>query len=91
MAISRKPKAAPASPAVDVEALINKGGSIARMEGEPAPEAGARVEPMTLRLPADVKDRVDRLAAARRVRTPRHSWIMEAVYEKLEREEKISS
>ena len=89
MAISRKPKAASTSPAVDVEALISKGGSIATAGGA-VNDTGPKIDPMTLRLPADVRERVDRLAAARRIRTPRHSWIMEAVYEKLEREEKMS-
>jgi len=39
-----------------------------------------------LRLPPDVLSRVDRAVEARRVTVPRHTWLMEAVIEKLERE-----
>jgi predicted transcriptional regulator len=40
---------------------------------------------MPLRLPSEVLKRVDQVVKARRVRVPRHTWLMEAVIEKLER------
>jgi len=86
MAVTRRPKPAlvAATPPVDVEALINKGGSVARAGTEPA--APAKTASVVLRLPPDVLARVDRAVEARRVKVPRHTWLMEAVIEKLERE-----
>jgi hypothetical protein len=86
MAVIRRPKpalVATASP-VDVDALISKGGSVARAGTEPA--APAKTAPVVLRLPPDVLARVDRAVESRRVKVPRHTWLMEAVIEKLERE-----
>ena len=86
MAVTRRPKpalVATASP-VDVDALISKGGSVARAGAESA--APAKTAPVVLRLPPDVLTRVDRAVEARRVKVPRHTWLMEAVIEKLERE-----
>jgi hypothetical protein len=85
MAISRRPKPAlvAAGAAVDVDALINKGGSVARIAPEPAISKPA---PVVLRIPPDVLARIDQAVEARRVKVPRHTWLMEAVIEKLERE-----
>jgi hypothetical protein len=91
MAITRKPKA-PAfasSTDVDVDALINKGGSVATTSTPPAAPSDKPV-PVVLRVPAEVLDRVDRSVEARAVKVPRHTWLMEAVIEKLAREAKIS-
>jgi hypothetical protein len=88
MAVTRKPKKThEAVPAVDVEALIRKGGSVAG-EGESAaadPAAG-KAASVILRLPPDVIARVDRAVQSRRVKIPRHTWLLEAVVEKLDRE-----
>jgi hypothetical protein len=83
MAISRKPKRAPQTTAggIDVEALINKGGSVAKNHGDPSKE-----KPVILRVPEDVLERIDATVKARRIKTPRHTWLLEAVLEKLERE-----
>jgi hypothetical protein len=91
MAISRRPKPTlvmPA-PAVDVDALINKGGSVARSVAEPA--SISKPAPVVLRMPPGVLARIDRAVEARRVKVPRHTWLMEAVIEKLEREEENPS
>ncbi|MEA2733518.1 MAG: hypothetical protein QOF70_7993 [Acetobacteraceae bacterium] len=89
MALTRRPKppAPAATSAVDVDALINKGGSVARV-AEPAPSKPA---PVVLRMPPDVLVRIDQAVEARRVKVPRHTWLMEAVIEKLEREAKAPS
>jgi len=88
MAITRKPKPAvsvEAKPTVDVDALISKGGSVARAEtAEPLP--AVKAVPVVLRLPSDVLAQVDQVVEARRVKVPRHTWLIEAVIEKLERE-----
>jgi hypothetical protein len=62
---------------VNVDALIRKGRS------SPATPAGKT--PVLLRIPASTLAQVDELAAARKVPTPRHTWILEAIQEKIER------
>jgi hypothetical protein len=86
MTVTKRPKPASVATAapVDVDALISKGGSVARAGAEPA--APAKTAPVVLRLPPDVLTRIDRAVEARRVKVPRHTWLMEAVIEKLERE-----
>ncbi len=85
MAITRKPKATPGSgPVVDIDALIHKGGSVA---GSEAPQRSERHAPVVLRIPVDVLAQVDTAVQRRPVRIPRHTWIMEAIVEKLEREQ----
>ena len=44
-------------------------------------------KPLVLRVPPEVLDRVERLAELRRPSVSRHHWLLEAVYEKLERED----
>jgi hypothetical protein len=92
MAITRKPKAPALSPAsgVDVDALINKGGSVAMASTAPAAPSDKPV-PVVLRVPAEVLNRVDRSVEARAVKVPRHTWLMEAVIEKLAREARTSN
>lgn len=87
MAITRKPKPPTFSPAaaVDVEALINKGGSVATT-GPAMTATSDKPVPVMLRMPADALARVDQAIKERRVRIPRHTWLLEAVIEKLERE-----
>ena len=92
MALTRRPKPpAPAATAaaVDVALLISKGGSVARA-ADPAPSP-VKPAPIVLRMPPDVLVRIDQAVEARRVRVPRHTWLMEAVIEKLEREAKAPS
>ena len=82
MAISRKPKSFAAATPVDVEALINKGGSAPKSDLEEKDAAA----PVVLRLPGDILNRVDTSVKARPIRTPRHTWLLEAIHEKLARE-----
>jgi hypothetical protein len=85
MAITRKPRATPGlGPVVDIDALIHKGGSVA---GSEVPQRSERHAPVVLRSPADVLAQVDTAVQRRPVRIPRHTWIMEAIVEKLEREQ----
>jgi hypothetical protein len=88
MAISRKPKQSSGTPEkhVDVEALINKGGSVARSNG--VQEKENNTVPVILRMPEDILQKVDASVQARPIKTPRHTWLLEAVLEKLERESK---
>ena len=81
MAVSRKPAASAASVPVDVDALIRKGGSV--------PEATSSSErktiPVTLRVPSELLKQVDEFLKTRPVPLPRHTWLLEAVHEKLAR------
>jgi hypothetical protein len=84
MAITRKPKRSSGTGAkpVDVDALINKGGSVAGKNGGHEKDA----VPVILRVPEDILRKVDASVQSRRIKTPRHTWLLEAVLEKLERE-----
>ena len=77
MPVSRKPVAA------DIEALIQKGGTVP--EQSPAPPPPRKVVPVTLRIPSALLDQVDEHLKGQLVPLPRHTWILEAVQEKLER------
>ena len=84
MAISRKPRpSAPTGEGVDIDALIHKGGSVA---GEGTSTGRQKLMPVMLRLPPAMLEKVDTAVQARVVPTPRTTWIMEAIAEKLERE-----
>ena len=81
MAISRKPRPT-STPTFDVEALINKGGT-PPASVEDKPEESVAV---VLRLPKEMNSHIMDCLKARPVRTPRHTWLLEAVHEKLVRE-----
>jgi hypothetical protein len=44
---------------------------------------------LTVRVPKDTLDRIDALVRARPTRIPRHSWLLEAIYEKLYKEDYV--
>lgn len=85
MAIAKKPKVHPVSAADEsrIHALINKGGSVAVREEE----AAAGLCRLQLRLDAGVISRVDTVRRNRLVAPSRHAWLLEAIHEKLQREE----
>lgn len=82
MSIARKPDRKHGS-AVDVEALINRGGSPG---GSPAREGQAGTTPILLRIPTVMLERLEAALKSRPVKLPRHTWILEAIHEKLTRE-----
>jgi hypothetical protein len=88
MAITRKPAPVRPAPPVDVEDLINRGGS-APVRGE-EPETD-QIVPVILRLPSSMLRSIDKSVKNRPVRIPRHTWLLEAVHEKLSREDQIDS
>lgn len=86
MAITRKPKNIPAMvEPVDVEELINKGGSIARPTTT-TKSAEARGKQVIVRVPEQLLKQIDKNVKTRVIRIPRHTWLIEAIMEKLERE-----
>ena len=88
MSITRKPQPpvpAGEQSAVDIDYLIGKGGSVPNQE--PVSGAGKpKVTAVILRIPGEIGQRLDQALRARPVRIPRHTWILEAIVEKLDRE-----
>jgi hypothetical protein len=78
MAISRKPKkeAAEVSEAA-IKAVIEKGGSVAQDNPD------AKKKNLQLRLDADLINQIDAARKSKSVPPSRHTWILEAIYEKL--------
>lgn len=101
MALSRKPtvESGPAAPVVDVDALIRKGGSVAgtsssdasavenAQNGTAAAEKSKSPTPVVLRIPGGLLARIDSALEDRAVKIPRHTWLLEALVEKLDREQ----
>ena len=87
MAVSRKPKASSQEPSlssVDVDALINKGGSVPAKDATSSKSGG--VTPVVVRVPTEILERINEAVQSRRIKMPRHTWILEALLEKLESE-----
>ena len=87
MVLRRKPqsesKKMPSADERRIEALIDKGGSVA-----PDHEGGkGRPQLVQLRLPRDLVQRIDMARKHRIVAPSRHAWLLEALLEKLETEE----
>jgi hypothetical protein len=80
MSITRKPRVAPS---VDVDALISRGGS---PTGSTDDDPKAAAVPIVLRLPHPMLDQIEAALRRRPFKTPRHTWILEAIHEKLSRE-----
>lgn len=84
MVVRQKPKATAQKPQ-NVEDFIQKGGSAAQ-EPEGSNGDEAEVRGLKLRLPVELLKQVDEAVDRRRPVPSRHQWILEALYEKLERE-----
>ncbi len=86
MTITKKPRAseAQALPEAEIAVLIEKGGSVARQEK-------TKPQFLQLRLDRDLLTSIDAALHQRKVKIPRHTWILEALYEKLEREAEPSN
>ena len=82
MAITRKPKLPNYSNDIDV--IINKGGSVS---GESNIKRKDYKNSMTLRLPHFLLDQINEILSEKLIPTPRHTWILEAILEKIEREQ----
>ncbi len=82
MAISRKPKSTEKLTAEkNINALINKGGSTVENGKKKTGE-----KPILIRVPADTIEQIDEIVTSKKIKMPRHTWLLEAVFEKLERE-----
>ena len=85
MSIARKPDRKEGS-AVDVEALINRGGSPGGSPAREGQTGTAGTVPILLRIPPAMLERLEAVLKSRPVKLPRHTWILEAIHEKLTRE-----
>ena len=84
MAVARKPKVSNnSSQQVDVDLLIAKGGEVAR-QGETEPEVSIKTIP--LRVSSDLLAQIDASVKAQPIKTPRNTWLLHAIMEKLERD-----
>ena len=82
MAVAKKPKTVKAKTnEVDIDALINKGGTPAS-----ASKKNSEDKPILIRIPSGALEKIDEIVGSKQIRTPRHTWLLEAVFEKLERE-----
>jgi hypothetical protein len=84
MVVKRKPKS------VSVEDFIEAGGSAPKVAEPPAPAAVPAEEEefrsVKLRLAMTLLKQIDESVEKRRPAPSRHKWILEAIWEKLERE-----
>jgi hypothetical protein len=77
MTISRKPKNTAASEA-EIKAVIKKGGSVVN------DNQGSERKNLQLRLETSLIEQIDELRGKRMVPPSRHTWILEAIHEKLQ-------
>lgn len=83
MAISKKPTKEKVSEA-EIKAIIEKGGTPAKEE--PSEQTRKNLQ---LRLESTLIDQIDEVRKKRMVPPPRHTWILEAIYEKIQRDNNI--
>ena len=67
---------------VDVDSLIKRGGSA---PAEPSDSEG--VQPVNLKIPKKVLSKIDEIVSQREIEIPRTLWLMEAIHEKIKREQ----
>ena len=79
MTIARKPKGKAQASETEIAALIDRGGTAAREIATPENLAVA------LRIPGPLAERLTRALKDDMTRIPRHTWILQAIVEKLER------
>lgn len=79
MVIGRKPSKTDVSEAA-INAIIEKGGSVAQDKNDSGKKN------LQLRLETDLIDQIDKIRRERTIQPSRHTWILEAIYEKLRNE-----
>lgn len=71
---------------INVEAIINRGGTVAKIETEKTVRSRKSI---LIKLPLDTIAKINVSLEARSVKIPRQIWIEEAIQEKLKTEEII--
>lgn len=82
MAISRKPNQAKVSEE-QIQLVINQGGSVAK-NSESEINVPDKKKNLQLRLDVALIKRIDESRKKRAIPTPRHTWLLEAIHDKLE-------
>jgi hypothetical protein len=72
---------------VDVEAIINRGGSAPTSNAPEQPKGSAR-KSVIVYIEPDILQRVDEAVSAQIIKTSRQRWMMEAILEKLNRDQR---
>jgi hypothetical protein len=80
MAISRKPSSVKVSEN-QIQSVIEKGGSVATINEPEISEPEKKN--LQLRLDAELIKRIDESRKKRAIPPPRHTWLLEAIHEKL--------
>ncbi|TXB61345.1 MULTISPECIES: CopG family transcriptional regulator [Phaeodactylibacter] len=75
---------------ISEEELIRKGGSSGQLAGNSGEVDQQQHKRVQLRLPLDYLDRIGKLLDTRPGNVSRHTWLIEAIVEKLGREENES-
>lgn len=79
MVVRRKPKT--------IEEFIEAGGAPSEAKSKPIEEINEKeIQSLKLRVPVELLKQIDLSVKNRRPAPSRHQWILEALYEKLERE-----
>jgi len=71
-----------------IKAVVDKGGSVAKSSAQVEVDRQA-VQVVNLRVPVEILNEIDSLRKERRIKTPRHTWLLEAIEEKIEREHSL--
>jgi hypothetical protein len=79
MAITRKPSNKTNVSEAAINAIIEKGGSV------PKDKMEVEKKNLQLRLETDLINQIDEIREKRTIPPSRHTWILEAIYEKLQK------
>lgn len=80
MAISKKPNTETIASEAKIKALIAKGGSVAK------DKLDSSKKNLQLRIETDLINQIDAVRGKNPVPPSRHTWILEAIHEKLRKE-----
>lgn len=80
MAIAKKPIKNQDVSEDKINAVIQKGGSVVKTKKD------EKIQKILLRIPTDLNNKIEKSLNSRRFKTPRSTWILEAILEKLARE-----
>ncbi|MEB3703234.1 hypothetical protein Bealeia1_02016 (plasmid) [Candidatus Bealeia paramacronuclearis] len=89
MAIVGKPEKKSASEK-DIFDLINRGGSVST-QAKSSADLELKEKQLSLRVPLPLIDKIATSIKKRTIRIPRHTWILEAIIEKLSKEEEAKN
>ncbi len=81
MTVTRNPNKKQVVPDNVIKTIIENGGGIARNNSV------SERKNLQLRLESDLIDKIDGMRKKRTIQPSRHTWILEAIYEKLQNEQ----